>query len=143
MKSPNVLCLGANTFSDFVVGRLGGDEFAIYIPLDEFVAESIERFAAQLIESSSEPIGLGQQSAQVGCSIGISHMNSLHIDLENCCYKPIKPCTGSNTEANMAIIFIEWGRDPASSQCERTQAGSVQIVARGFEHFRHLILQLK
>ena len=72
MKSPNV----------FMVGRLGGDEFAIYIPLDEFVAESIERFAAQLIESSSEPIGLGQQSAQVGCSIGISHMNSLHIDLE-------------------------------------------------------------
>ncbi|HFG1972747.1 TPA: diguanylate cyclase [Vibrio cholerae] len=74
--------LAQTLFSDFVVGRLGGDEFAIYIPLDKFVAESIERFAAQLIESSSEPIALGQQSAQVGCSIGISHMNSLHIDLE-------------------------------------------------------------
>ncbi|ENM5751710.1 sensor domain-containing diguanylate cyclase [Vibrio mimicus] len=76
------LSLAQARFSDSVVGRLGGDEFAIYIPIDSFDSSAIEEFAMQLIQASSTPIILGKQSTQVGCSIGISYMDCLHIDLE-------------------------------------------------------------
>lgn len=76
------LALAQAHFTDSVVGRLGGDEFAIYIPLDVYDQTSVEALAADVIDASGTPIVLGKQSAQVGCSIGISHMDCVHIDLE-------------------------------------------------------------
>lgn len=74
--------LSQANFTDFVVGRLGGDEFAIYIPQETFDVERVESFAAQLIESASTPIAIGRQSVQVGCSIGISHIDCINLELE-------------------------------------------------------------
>ncbi|MGL4829304.1 MAG: diguanylate cyclase domain-containing protein [Vibrio sp.] len=76
------LTLAQEHFSDTVVGRLGGDEFAIYVAVEAFDSQTVEQFAMMLIQASATPIIVGKQSAQVGCSIGISHADCLHIDLE-------------------------------------------------------------
>ncbi|EEY98937.1 GGDEF domain protein [Vibrio sp. RC586] len=76
------LTLSQEHFSDSVVGRLGGDEFAIYIAIENFDAIAVEEFAMNLIQASATPITVGKQSAQVGCSIGISHTDCSNIDLE-------------------------------------------------------------
>ena len=53
-----------------VVARLGGDEFA-YL-MEDATRDALETVAARMLDNILQPIPLGNQQVEVGCSIGIA-----------------------------------------------------------------------
>jgi diguanylate cyclase (GGDEF)-like protein len=52
------------------VARLGGDEFAIILA-DTASIEAVQRVSTRLVDSVSQPYGLGGNIASIGLSVGI------------------------------------------------------------------------
>jgi diguanylate cyclase (GGDEF)-like protein len=57
---------------DGVLARIGGDEFVCALPYEPRAREAIDRFAAQLVESVSEPIEERDMHLETTVSIGIA-----------------------------------------------------------------------
>ena len=64
-----------------LVGRLGGDEFLVLLR-EVARPEDAALVARKIIAAVSQPVSLGENEAQVGCSIGIALLNDGSPDLE-------------------------------------------------------------